>query len=112
MGRALEHRGPDDAGEHVWRPEPGRRPSVGFAFRRLAILDLGLRPHQPCLSRDGSHALVFNGEIYGYVELREELELLGSGSLRAAIPRCCSAPATWGDDALPRLRGRSHTRVA
>ncbi|HSR42683.1 MAG TPA: asparagine synthase (glutamine-hydrolyzing), partial [Longimicrobiales bacterium] len=65
MGRALAHRGPDDATIHL---EPG----LGLAFRRLSIIDLeGGR--QPIANEDGSVLVVLNGEIYNYRALRDEL---------------------------------------
>lgn len=70
IGRLLRHRGPDDAG---W--ESGER--WGLGFRRLSILDLSPAGHQPMRSACGRHWLVFNGEIYNYVELREELRAAG-----------------------------------
>jgi hypothetical protein len=70
MAAAMHHRGPDDVGVHVDGP-------VGFAFRRLAILDLSTEGHQPMLSADGRHALVYNGEIYNYQDVRERLEKEG-----------------------------------
>ncbi|GAB4203744.1 MAG: asparagine synthase (glutamine-hydrolyzing) [Sandaracinaceae bacterium] len=63
--RAMAHRGPDGEGFHVEGP-------VGLAHRRLSILDLG-GGAQPMFNDDRSIAIVFNGEIYNYVELREEL---------------------------------------
>jgi asparagine synthase (glutamine-hydrolysing) len=63
----MSHRGPDDAGEYVGR-------SAMLGFRRLAILDLSCSGHQPMTSPDGRVTLVFNGEIYNYLELRRELE--------------------------------------
>ena len=71
MGDALAHRGPDDAGEHVG-------PGIGLLSRRLAILDLSPLGHMPMMSDDGQVALVFNGEIYNFVELREELKRRGA----------------------------------
>lgn len=69
MARALQHRGPDDAG--MWcDPEAG----VGFAHRRLAIVDLSPAGHQPMLSACGRFVMVFNGEIYNYQALRKTLE--------------------------------------
>ena len=70
MAESLRHRGPDDSGIEISGP-------VGFAFRRLAILDLSPAGHQPMVNEDGSCCVMFNGEIYNYVELREELEKLG-----------------------------------
>jgi len=70
MGRALAHRGPDDSGEHAG-------PGVGLVSRRLAILDLSPLGHMPMQSDDGQVVLVFNGEIYNFVELREEMKRRG-----------------------------------
>ena len=71
MTDSLAHRGPDDSGG--WKsPED----SVFLGHRRLSILDLS-GGHQPMFSADGKLAIVFNGEIYNYAELREELKALG-----------------------------------
>ena len=64
------HRGPDDCGLHV-------DGSVALAHRRLSIIDLSRSGHQPMSNEDGSIHIVFNGEIYNYVELREELRQRG-----------------------------------
>jgi asparagine synthase (glutamine-hydrolysing) len=68
MGAALAHRGPDDAGTY-YEEESG----MGMAFRRLAILDLSPAGHQPMKSSSGRYVMVFNGEVYNYREIREEL---------------------------------------
>jgi asparagine synthase (glutamine-hydrolysing) len=47
---------------------------VGFGFRRLSIIDLSMSAHQPMLSPDNNYAIVYNGEVYNYLELRSELE--------------------------------------
>lgn len=65
-------RGPDGAGD--WWGAEGR---VGFGHRRLAIVDLSERGHQPMASGDGRHVVTFNGEIYNYRALRAELEAEG-----------------------------------
>ncbi len=70
MGDAVAHRGPDDAGEHAG-------PGFGLASRRLAIVDLSPQGRMPMTAADGQVALVFNGEIYNHVELREELKRHG-----------------------------------
>src|SRR5512134_831878 len=70
MADVLWHRGPDDSGLATYG-------SIGFAFRRLAILDLSPAGHQPMETPDGLLSIVFNGEIYNYLELKRELEALG-----------------------------------
>lgn len=72
MATTLYHRGPDSAG--VWTDE---RYGVALGFRRLAILDLSVEGEQPMKSVDDRYTVVFNGEIYNFLELRAELERLG-----------------------------------
>src|SRR5687768_16226733 len=72
MAGSLRHRGPDD--DRVW-VEPGA--GLAFGFRRLAIVDLSPEGRQPMRSAHGRYVIVFNGEIYNFRELREELEQLG-----------------------------------
>jgi asparagine synthase (glutamine-hydrolysing) len=69
---AMQKRGPDGAG--TWWSVDRR---CGFGHRRLAILDLSERASQPMISEDGRFAIVFNGEIYNYRELRCALETRG-----------------------------------
>jgi len=98
MCDAIVHRGPD--GEGVWTA-----PGVGLGFRRLAIIDLAGSP-QPMASSDGAAMLVFNGEIYNFRELREELKGHGAqfhtdGDGEVIL----AAWQKWGVDCLPRLHG-------
>lgn len=72
MTDAIRHRGPDDSG--AWHDA---RQGVALGFRRLAILDLSPTGHQPMTSADDRHIIIFNGEIYNYGLLREELLGLG-----------------------------------
>ena len=78
------------------RPAPDAAGDVGFAFRRLAILDLSPAGHQPMCDPTGRFWIVFNGEIYNYVELRDELAARGhafrTGSDTEVI---LAAYATW-----------------
>ena len=69
MTAAMEHRGPDGSGIYV-------SGSVGLGHRRLSIIDLE-GGDQPISNEDGSIQVVFNGEIYNFIELRDELEKLG-----------------------------------
>ncbi|MDP7572550.1 MAG: asparagine synthetase B, partial [Myxococcota bacterium] len=68
MNEAIAHRGPDDAGVASY---PEHR--VGLAHRRLSIIDLSPRGHQPMTDITGTVSIVYNGEIYNYRALREEL---------------------------------------
>lgn len=72
MASRLAHRGPDDSGE--WAD-----PSSGLAlgFRRLSILDLSPLGHQPMASANRRYVIIFNGEIYNYLELKAELQARG-----------------------------------
>jgi asparagine synthase (glutamine-hydrolysing) len=70
MAQCQRHRGPDDSGQGVFG-------SSALAVQRLSILDLSPHGHMPMLSEDGRLVLIHNGEIYNYVELRDELRRLG-----------------------------------
>ena len=72
MAGAIGHRGPDDQG-FWWDDDAG----IGFAHRRLSILDLSPQGHQPMHSADGRFVICFNGEIYNHTEIRTELEATG-----------------------------------
>lgn len=102
MAATLVHRGPDDEG--VW-VDAGA--GVALAFRRLAILDLSPAGHQPMVSGDGRFAIVFNGEIYNFRDLRAELEGRGR-SFRGTSDTevILEAASTWGpEETVPRLWG-------
>lgn len=66
MNDKIAHRGPDSDGIVVKSP-------VGFGFRRLSIIDLSSSANQPMLSNDGQVMLIFNGEIYNYLEIKQQL---------------------------------------
>ena len=72
MSNSIRHRGPDDSG--MWVDAAS---GVALGFRRLAILDLSLAGHQPMQSADERFVMVFNGEIYNFTDLRNELSALG-----------------------------------
>lgn len=103
MERSLVHRGPDDGGTKLIVADQAH---LGLACRRLAIQDLSLDGHQPMGDSATGNRIVFNGEIYNFLELRRELEQLGqqfiSHSDTEVILKAYSA---WGIDTLTRLRG-------
>src|SRR2546423_10100178 len=72
MAATLRHRGPDDEG--AWADGPT---GVALGHRRLAIQDLSAEGHQPMRSADGRYVLVFNGEIYNFLDLKRQLESRG-----------------------------------
>lgn len=104
MLAAIAHRGPDDEGQELLEHAP--RGEVWFGHRRLSILDLSSGGHQPMVSPDGRMHVVFNGEIYNFREIREELVSRGhrfrSGSDTEVL---LAAWAEWGEEALSRFRG-------
>jgi asparagine synthase (glutamine-hydrolysing) len=96
----MERRGPDDAG--AW--DDGAACALGF--RRLAIIDLSEGGHQPMLSDDGEHALVFNGELYNYRQLRDELIARGRRfRSQSDTEVVLQSLAEWGTAALARFNG-------
>ncbi|MHA2429343.1 MAG: asparagine synthetase B family protein, partial [Candidatus Hermodarchaeia archaeon] len=120
MSTALRHRGPDGYGyllhstsngtriwhnEEIGRFEEGRE-VVGFAHRRLSIIDLSLDSIQPMYDEANSISVVYNGEIYNYLELRAELEKLGysfrtSGDTEVLL----KAYAEWGTECVKHFNG-------
>ena len=71
MNDTMYHRGPNDSGLAIYEGMDGY--SIGLAHRRLSILDLSPLGHQPMHSANGRISIVFNGEIYNFLELKEEL---------------------------------------
>ncbi len=98
MVRVQHHRGPDASDSWL-----GEHPPVALGHNRLSILDLSDAGRQPMTSRDGRYQLVFNGEIYNYLELRDELE--GPWRSGSDTEVLLAAWARWGTAALPRLNG-------
>jgi len=128
----VAHRGPDDEGYLLWSPDDtptifigsdsaqetrrhfgyqqldpdNKNWRVGFGHRRLSILDLSPGGHQPMLFPEAGLAISFNGEIYNYIEIREELQQLGhhfkSNSDTEVI---LHAWAQWGRECMHRFNG-------
>ena len=97
--RTLHHRGPD--AEQVWNG-----PGVGLAHARLSIIDLRAIAHQPMAGTGGKVMLVFNGEIYNFLDLRRELESEGAVfETRSDTEVIIRGYEFWGIDVVHRLRG-------
>lgn len=102
MNDAMYYRGPDDSGVEIYPASDNR--SVGLAQRRLAIQDLSPLGHQPMHSKDKRLSIVFNGEIYNFLELRKEL------SDYSFISHCdteviLAAYLKWGISCVNRFNG-------
>ncbi len=101
MTERIAHRGPD-AGA-IWSHED-ERASIHLGHRRLSIIDLSTSANQPLVK--GGLALVYNGELYNYRELRTELEKKGASFITSSDTEVVlEAWRHWGPDALPRFRG-------
>jgi asparagine synthase (glutamine-hydrolysing) len=99
MMKIQKHRGPDDEGVFI-------EGNVGLGFVRLSILDLSPAGHQPMFSADNRYVVVFNGEIYNYLELRDELKALGrSFQTGTDTEVLLAAFIEWGNDCLNHFNG-------
>jgi asparagine synthase (glutamine-hydrolysing) len=102
MTAALRHRGPDEEGFLLDEP---RAPGLALGMRRLSIIDLA-GGQQPIWNETKDVAVVFNGELYGYRELRERLILCGHRfATQSDTEILVHAWEEWGEDALNELRG-------
>ena len=104
MANAIAHRGPD--GEGFFETLAGNGACrIGLAHRRLAIIDLATG-QQPMGNEDGSVQIVFNGEVYNFKELREQLAARGYRfRTRSDTEAIVHAYEEWGPDCVSRLRG-------
>ncbi len=101
MRDTLSHRGPDDAG--LWLREDGR---LALAHRRLSIIDLSPAGHQPMSDDTGKYAIVFNGEIYNYVELRDQLYSSGhTFRTQTDTEVIIESYKEWGESCVNHLNG-------
>ena len=102
MAAALQHRGPDDEGFLLNDP---RAPGLALGMRRLSVIDLP-GGHQPAWNEAKDVAVIFNGEIYNYRELRERLNSLGHRfATQSDTEILVHAWEEWGEDCLTELRG-------
>lgn len=74
MSGSIVYRGPDDSGHEVFTTSFA---NIGFGFRRLSIIELSALGHQPMQFEEAGLTIIFNGEIYNYLEIRKELEVKG-----------------------------------
>lgn len=101
--KKIKHRGPDDDGYQLY---PVGGAAVALGHTRLSIIDLSSAGHQPMHSRDGRWAIVFNGEIYNYRELRTQLQGMGTSFHSDSDTEVLLAAwSQWGVGCLPRLVG-------
>src|ERR1700720_3085316 len=102
MAQAMLHRGPDDEG---FLAEDARVPGLALGMRRLSIIDLP-GGHQPVWNETHDVAVVFNGELYNYRELREGLTLAGHRfQTKSDTEILVHGWEEWGEDLLDELRG-------
>lgn len=104
MLSVIPHRGPDDTGAFV--ENIGETAWLGLGHNRLSILDLTVRGHQPMKSPDGRYVLVYNGEVYNYLEIARELGCdavldISSGDTAVVL----AALIKWGTEAFKRFNG-------
>lgn len=101
MSELLKHRGPDAEGFFV-------QENIGLGHRRLSIIDLSSAANQPMFSHCGRYAMVFNGEIYNYQEIAEELKRLNPSihfNTHSDSEVILEAFATWGNHFVNKLNG-------
>ena len=99
MMNTIVHRGPDSAGKYVDE-------DAALGFRRLSIIDLSSVGDQPLYNEDRSMVLVFNGEIYNYQDLREELKAAGHEFVsNTDSETLIHGYEEWGEKLVDRLRG-------
>lgn len=99
MDQLIAHRGPDD--NDIWLE---KNQTVGFVHRRLSIIDLSAQAHQPMIGQNG-HVIVFNGEIYNYRELQDQLKDKWSFQSQSDTEVILASYQQFGPDAVNQLRG-------
>ncbi|MFB3892659.1 MAG: asparagine synthase (glutamine-hydrolyzing) [Phycisphaerae bacterium] len=102
---SMSARGPDDQGvAFVVDRQSGA--AIVLGHRRLSILDVTSAGHQPMVSRDGRITIIYNGEVYNFMDIRRELEGLGhSFSTRCDTEVIIAAYQQWGEDFIHRCNG-------
>lgn len=109
MSAAGRHRGPDDAGLEVFPPPGSAANGMSYAalgHRRLSIIDLSRGGHQPMADGQGRYWIVFNGELYNFLEIRRQLEEKGYRFVSQSDTEVLlAAYEEWGADCLGRMNG-------
>jgi len=99
MNKIINHRGPDDEGFFISN-------KLAFGHRRLSIIDISKAGHQPMLRNNGSLVLIFNGEIYNYLELKNDLTSLGHKfSSQSDSEVILAAYQEWGEQCVHKFNG-------
>jgi len=98
MLEAQAHRGPDNTGIFIEK-------NIALGHNRLAIIDCSPEADQPFHNSDSRYTIVFNGEIYNYIELRKELETVVPFRTQSDTEVLLAAYQVWGPDCLSRLNG-------
>ena len=97
MGK-IKHRGPDDEGVFI-------KDNFGIGHVRLSIQDLSMAGHQPMFSNDERYCIIFNGEIYNFIELKRELENKYTFKTKTDTEVILAAYQEWGEACLDRFNG-------
>jgi len=101
MMKSMKHRGPDDEGVFI-----NQQKSLVLGFVRLSIIDLSSNAHQPMLSADQRYVLLFNGEVYNYLEISSELTGLGYTFRSSSDSEVVLySYIEWGEECLHRFNG-------
>jgi asparagine synthase (glutamine-hydrolysing) len=104
--QSLAHRGPDDSGTILLRDSVPDTMEIGLGSRRLAILDLSPLGHQPMHDAETGNWIVYNGEIYNFHDIRDELEESGTSFVSHSDTEVVlKAYARWGEACLTKFRG-------
>ena len=103
---SLAHRGPDDSGTILLRASIPGPVEIGLGSRRLAILDLSPLGHQPMHDAESGNWIIYNGEIYNFLDVRGELERAGVAFVgHSDTEVLLRAYARWGEKSLTKFRG-------
>jgi asparagine synthase (glutamine-hydrolysing) len=98
MMQIMKHRGPDDEGLLIEK-------NIGLGFVRLSILDLSAAGHQPMFSNDDRYVIIFNGEVYNYIEIKEKLNHKYSFKSNTDTEVVLNAFIEWGESCLNEFNG-------